>query len=300
MKVLVVDDEPISRRRLQAFLGKWGYTVLVAADGAEALDVLADENSPRLVVMDRMMPRLDGLEVCRRIRRGAPEPYVYVILLTAQDQRDDILQGFDAGADDYITKPFEIQELRARVRTGARIVELQEQLIGARERLRVEAMHDALTGVFNRAAFFDILRKEIARAERQGTPLAVIMADLDHFKDANDRHGHLAGDVVLREVARRLLTSLRQSDFLGRYGGEEFVMAAPACGVADALALAERFRASVSSKPVEIPGGSISMTMSFGVAATSDAARFGQLLRSADVALYRAKDGGRNRVEVEP
>ena len=162
------------------------------------------------------MPQVDGLEVCRTIRRGPQEPYVYVILLTGHGQREEIIEGLDAGADDYITKPFEIQELKARVRSGARIIELQGQLIDARERLRAEAMHDSLTGLFNHAAFLDQLDKEILRARRQHTPLAVIMADLDHFKTINDRYGHLTGDSVLRETARRLRTSLRASDVIGR------------------------------------------------------------------------------------
>lgn len=298
MKVLVVEDESISRHRLQSFLTKWGYTVSIAADGAEALGALAEQDSPRLVVLDRMMPRVDGLEVCRRIRQGAAEPYVYVILLTAQDRRDELIQGFEAGADDYITKPFEVEELKARVRTGARIVELQEQLIAAREQLRIEAMHDALTGLLNRAAFFDILQKEMARAARQGTPLALVMADLDHFKDLNDRYGHLAGDAVLRETARRLRASLRESDFVGRYGGEEFVIAVPA-SLTGAVAVAERFRASICADPVRAANESIAVTMSLGVAGTCDPNQFGQLLRAADEALYRAKHGGRNKVEAQ-
>ena len=184
------------------------------------------------------------------------------------------------------------------MRTGARIVELHEQLIASREQLRVEAMHDPLTGLLNRAAFFDALQREVARARRQATPLAVIMADVDHFKLANDRYGHLAGDAVLREAARRLRAALRTSDCIGRYGGEEFVVAAPECSVTDAAALAERFRASMCARPIKVSGGSISVTMSFGVAGTSDMKESGQLLRAADEALYRAKNGGRNKVEV--
>jgi diguanylate cyclase (GGDEF)-like protein len=297
LNILVAEDEPVSRRRLQAFLSKWGYSVQVVGDGAEALAALAEPNSPKLVVLDRMMPQLDGLEVCRTIRKGAPEPYVYMILLTAQGQQEEIIEGFEAGADDYITKPFEIQELKARVRTGARIVELQEELIAAREQLRVEAMHDSLTGLLNHAAFLDVLDKEIARARRQQTPLAVIMADLDHFKEINDRYGHLVGDIVLRETARRLRTSLRASDVIGRYGGEEFVVAAPGCSTADAEALAERFRSSICDLPIDVPTGRIDLTMSLGVAAAMSASA--NLLSVADEALYRAKHAGRNRIELE-
>jgi two-component system, cell cycle response regulator len=208
VKVLVAEDEPVSRLRLQAFLSKWGYNVLVASDGAEAMRLFERER-PQLVVLDRMMPHMDGLDVCRTIRQHGAEPYVYVILLTAQDDPQEIVEGFQAGADDYITKPFEVQELEARVRTGARIAELQEQLIAARERLRIEATHDSLTGLLNRAAFFEGFQKEVVRARRYKTPLALIMADLDHFKAINDEHGHPNGDLVLRETAHRLRASIR-------------------------------------------------------------------------------------------
>ena len=298
MNVLVAEDDPVSRLRLQAFLSKWGYTVLTAADGAEAVRVFERER-PRLAVLDRMMPHMDGLDVCRTIRRQGAEPYVYVILLTAQDDTSEIVEGFEAGADDYITKPFEVQVLEARVRTGARIVELQEQLIAANERLRVEATHDSLTGLLNRAAFFDAFHKEVTRARRYRTPLALIMADLDHFKAVNDRHGHPIGDAVLRETARRLRASLRASDVIGRYGGEEFVVVAPDCDMSDALALAERFRTSICALPIVVPYDEVFVTMSLGVSATSDMDDADRLLRAADDALYKAKHAGRNTVEVE-
>jgi two-component system, cell cycle response regulator len=298
VKVLVAEDEPVSRLRLQAFLSKWGYTVLAAPDGAEALRIFEQEH-PRLVILDRMMPHVDGLDVCRTIRRLGPEPYVYVILLTAQDESDQIVEGFQAGADDYITKPFAVQELEARVRTGARIAELQEQLISARERLRIEATHDSLTGLLNRAAFFDGFHKEVTRARRYKTPLALIMADIDHFKAINDRHGHPIGDAVLRETARRLRGSTRASDVIGRYGGEEFVVAAPDCDMRDALALAERFRTCICSLPIPANDGEVLVTMSLGVAATCDMDEADRLVQVADEALYRAKHAGRNKVEVE-
>jgi two-component system cell cycle response regulator len=298
VKVLVAEDEPVSRLRLQAFLSKWGYSVLVASDGSEAVRLFEREH-PKLVILDRMMPHLDGLDVCRAIRRRGAEPYVYVILLTAQDDTREIVEGFEAGADDYITKPFEVQELEARVRTGARIAELQEQLIAARERLRIEATHDSLTGLLNRAAFFDGFGKEVVRARRYHTPLALIMADIDHFKSINDRHGHPNGDAVLRETARRLRASIRASDVIGRYGGEEFVIAAPDCDLPDAFELAERFRTSICSLPIAVEEDEVVVTMSFGVAATCDMGEADRLLKVADEALYRAKHSGRNKVEVE-
>ena len=296
MKILVAEDDLVSRHRLESLLRTWGYTVAVAVDGAEALRRLEEPEPPRLVVLDRMMPRVDGLDVCRAIRNAESEEYVYVILLTAHDRQEDLIEGFAAGADDYVVKPFEVEELRARVKTGARIIELQEELIAAREELRIESMHDSLTRVLNRVAFFETFHRETARARRKKTPLALIMADVDHFKTINDRYGHIAGDAVLRETARRLRASLRASDAIGRYGGEEFVIVAPECGVADGLALGERFRDAVASVPVAVANQLVTITLSVGIAATSDMDEAEHLLRAADEALYKAKQGGRNRV----
>ena len=297
MKILVADDDPISRRVIEACLTQAGYEVSVAGDGAEALEIIGKPDSPRLLVLDRTMPHVDGVDVCRAIRKKALEPDVYIILVTAKDERDEIVEGFEAGADDYMTKPFDVGELKARVRTGARIVERQLELITSREQMRAEAMYDSLTGLLNRAAFFDLFQKEVARAQRYETSLALIMADLDNFKDTNDKYGHLAGDAVLVEVARRLRTSMRVSDSVGRYGGEEFVIVAPGCTANAAALLAERFRLGVSSKPIVLPTESIFMTMSFGVAGTDDMSKAGGLLRAADEALYRAKNSGKNRVK---
>lgn len=298
MKVLVAEDEPISRHRLITFLKKWGYEVQVARDGAEALHMLDEPGSPKLAILDRMMPHVNGLDVCRAVREAGREPYVYMILLTGQGRQEEIIEGFEAGADDYIKKPFESQELKARLRTGARIVELQEELIAARERLREEAMHDSLTGLLNRAAFFTIFGQEVARSRRRDAPLALIMADVDHFKAINDRYGHVAGDAVLREVAKRLRIALRSSDLVGRYGGEEFVVLVPACDIRQALAMAERIRQSVSASPIEVPGASVQTTISVGVAGTDDMDVAEELLKRADQALYRAKHAGRNKVEL--
>lgn len=297
VKVLIADDDRVSRRRLEGLLEKWGYTVVAASDGGEALKTLQSPDPPHLVVLDRVMPVLDGLGVCRAIRSAGSEPYVYVILLTGQNSKEDILDGFAAGADDYITKPFETEEFRARVHTGARIVELQQQLITAREQLRFEGMRDALTRVLNRVAFFEVFERDVARARRHRSSIAVIMGDIDHFKRINDSLGHLVGDAVLRETARRLRVCQRASDALARYGGEEFVVLAPDCDVSGGRAIAERFREAIATEPIPIAGGSLTVTMSFGVAATGDMDQSEHLLQNADDKLYKAKDQGRNRVE---
>ncbi len=298
MRILVAEDDPLSRHLLEAFLVKWGYEVIVAADGVEARRVLQHDNAPNLALLDWMMPGTDGVEICREVRKRAAEPYTYILLVTAKGQKQDILEGLEAGADDYLAKPFDPQELRARLRVGRRILELQEQLIQAREELRAQATHDPLTGLWNRTAILETLQRELDRAERQRTPVAVFMADLDHFKQINDTYGHLAGDAVLREVSRRMRTTIRSYDAIGRYGGEEFLIVTPGCDVTTALKLAERVRSCVSREPIDVAGGTFSATLSLGVAASSEAGDADQLVRDADAALYRAKNAGRNRVEL--
>ncbi len=300
MRILIAEDDPVSRRLLETFLVKWGYDVVVAGDGAQAWKVLQREDAPKLVVLDWMMPGMDGVQVCCEVRNRADRPYVYIILLTAKGHKEDIIEGIEAGADDYLTKPFDAHELRARLRAGRRILDLQEELVSAREALRVQATHDPLTGLWNRGAILDILRRELGRAQREGVPLGVVMADLDHFKRINDTHGHLAGDAVLQEATRRMRASVRPYDAIGRYGGEEFLIVVPACDAVSALHQAERLRASISGAPMKISQGLMPVTLSLGVAASGVAkdADADLLLRAADAALYRAKNAGRNRVEL--
>lgn len=300
MRSLIADDDPVSRHLLEAFLVKLGYEVVVACDGAEAEAVLEQEDAPKLAILDWMMPVMDGVELCREIRKRPERPYVYIVLLTAKDRRQDILQGLEAGADDYLTKPFDAQELKARVRAGRRILDLQDELIRAREALREQATHDNLTCLWNRAGVLDIMERELNRAQREGTPLGLIMADLDHFKGVNDTYGHLAGDAVLLEAARRMLSSVRPYDSIGRYGGEEFLVVLPGCDALDAVNHAERLRACISAEPIQTPQESIPVTLSLGVAAAEETieADLDSLLRTVDAALYRAKNRGRNRVEL--
>lgn len=297
--LLIADDDPVSRRLLEVSLGNSGYRTMMAANGTEALRILEKQDGPRLAVLDWMMPELDGIEVCRIIRQSTRERYVYIILLTARGHQTEIVQGLEAGADDYVTKPFDLNELKARLRTGQRALELQELLVAAREQLRLQATHDSLTSLLNRMAILDVLEKELARSTRKGNSVAVIMTDLDHFKRVNDTHGHLAGDAVLRETARRMLETVRTYDSIGRYGGEEFVVVAPGCDLDAAAEQAERLRKCVSAKPVCEGDITIATTMSFGVASTSSGyAKAEQLLLAADEALYAAKHSGRNRVVV--
>jgi two-component system, cell cycle response regulator len=304
VRVLVAEDDPTSRHKLKSVLTKAGYEVVDACDGEQAWQLLQTGNPPRLAILDWMMPGMDGLEVCRRVRQGASEQYVYLILLTSNDRKQDVVRGMEAGADDYLTKPFDTAELKVRLRAGERILDLQQRLIAAQESLRVQATHDPLTGLWNHGEILDILRREVERAQRERSTLAVVMADVDHFKAINDTHGHLAGDAVLREVASRLLHGVRPYDPVGRYGGEEFLIVVPGCNPDTAVNQAERLRESIGSCPIPAGEASILATLSLGITVMTATAtvklNHHALLKAADEALYLAKKNGRNRVEVAP
>lgn len=299
VKILVADDDSVTRLLLKSHLIRWGHEVVECSDGAEAWEILQKEDSPRLAILDWVMPKKDGLEICRELRSSGTDHYVYIIFLTSRGRKEDLVEGLEAGADDYIVKPFDYNELRTRVRAGGRIVRLQEDLINALKASEYAASHDSLTQLWNRSAILEILRREMARSSREMTPLSIIMIDVDHFKLINDRYGHLGGDAILRQVALRLLSSVRPYDSCGRYGGEEFLLVIPGCPRETALAVGERLRASFEHDPFTTDGGSCKVTISLGVA-TMDAPReapMDALIREADEALYRAKGLGRNRVE---
>jgi two-component system, cell cycle response regulator len=298
VKVLVADDDPASCLALTAALRQWGYEVSVTASGQEAWEALHETQAPQLAILDWMMPDLEGPELCRRLRSEDRPTYTYLILLSARDAQDDVITGMDAGADDYVTKPFDPMELRLRVRAGKRIVNLQADLLRAQDELEMQSTHDALTGLWNRPAILRSLHAELARAEREALPLSVVMVDLDHFKAVNDTYGHQAGDTVLREVTTRMGEVIRPYDSLGRYGGEEFLLVLSGCDLRDTEALAERVRAHVCQTPVVVDAGPVTVTLSLGVAQwqMGRGMTAEDLIRAADDALYAAKHRGRNQV----
>src|SRR3954454_5414242 len=266
MRILIADDSSLSRRLLEQTLVNWSYQVITVADGEQAWSCLNGPEPPDLAILDWMMPGYTGPELCRLVREKNREPYTYIILLTSRHDKEDVVAGMESGADDYLTKPFDRHELQVRLRAGTRIVELQQQLLTTREALREQATRDYLTKLWNRSAILDFLKREMSRSRRDGTPVGVVMGDVDHFKLINDTWGHGVGDIALKQAARCMRDSLRPYDAVGRYGGEEFLMILPGTSLADAAWLADRVRLAIRSMEIETPnGGSISLTCSFGV-----------------------------------
>ncbi len=295
MKILIADDDLTSRLVLTGVLQKSGHEVLATVDGVEAWEVLQGPEAPRIAILDWMMPGLAGVDVCRRIRALRSEQPPYLIILTSRGEKADIVAGLDAGADDYLAKPFDAGELRARVGVGLRMVELQASLHTAREALAHEASHDPLTGTLNRRAFTEFLARELSAERRYHHGLALGICDIDRFKFINDSLGHQVGDEVLCGLVRLIGSTLRGHDVLGRYGGDEFVVLTDHTGDA-AVVPYERARAAIADTPIPTRAGDVSVTISFGVKIWTAAEGEDQLIAGADAALYRAKESGRNRV----
>jgi two-component system, cell cycle response regulator len=300
MHTLVVEDSPVYRQILTSHLKEWGFPYTVAKNGTEAWAILQLPDCPKLILLDWVLPDIDGIELCRRIRQaGGRSSYSYVILLTGKDGQKDKLEAMEAGADDYLAKPFDQLELKARLLVGKRIVSLHEELVSARESMRYAATHDSLTGTMNRGEILDFLNRELERARRYGKPLSIILADVDNFKSVNDSLGHLFGDEALKEVARRFRSKTRIYDGVGRYGGEEFLIVLADCDLVAALVKADDLRVAIDEKPIESARLSRQITVSMGVAVSIDhpIGQADSLLNQADLGLYAAKRNGRNRVE---
>jgi two-component system, cell cycle response regulator len=293
VNILIAEDDATSRLVLGATLRKLGHTVTAVSNGRDAWNAWRG-GEVSLIISDWMMPEIDGLDLCRMIRAEHGLQYTYIILLTSRNGRESHLGGIDSGADDFITKPFDEGLLAARLHVAARILDLHEKL-------RIQATHDPLTGVWNRGAILDTLAQELKRSAREGRSTGVILADLDHFKRVNDTHGHLVGDAVLCEAARRMNAALRAYDRLGRYGGEEFLIVLPGMSDTDSMSVAHRIRASVSGESVFAPPATyVPMTLSLGVVVSRGASGDSPeaLIGAADEALYRAKAAGRDRCEL--
>jgi two-component system, cell cycle response regulator len=299
VKILIADDDSLSRRLLEKTLQRAKYEVTAVENGLSAAVQLCKIDGPRLALLDWQMPELDGPGVCREVRKRKDQGYVYMILLTSKALKKDIVTGLGAGADDYLTKPFDTEELKARLRTGQRILELEDKLVEAREYMRFKATHDSLTSLFNRGVIMELLGREISRSRRERIPTAIMLCDVDHFKKVNDTHGHLIGDEVLQEVARRLLSSVRSYDYVGRYGGEEFLVILNNCDATAAPGRAEALRKAIADTPVNTTIGPFRVTLSTGMHQTDNWGfrTVEELLHEVDAALYAAKAAGRNCVK---
>ena len=293
MKILLVEDSAIERQQVGGYLKEWNLEFISAKDGTEAWNYLQGPDAPSLVLLDWVLPGLDGIELSRRIRTlGANGAYIYTVMLTAKDKKQDLLTAMAAGADDYLAKPVDPSELKARILVAKRILDLHQSL-------RFAATHDFLTKLLNRAEILASLRRELSRSEREEKPVAVLMADVDHFKEINDSLGHTAGDTVLKEVADRLKSDLRPYDLVGRYGGEEFLIVLPNCSLEVATRRAEEIRHLVSKDAVATTFAKVPVTVSIGVTAAerTQSTKIEELLQRADEALYCAKKNGRNCVQ---
>lgn len=301
MQALVVDDSAIYRKLIGDHLRSWGFGVTLAETGAEGWSILRQPDTPRLVLLDWVLPDIDGIELCQRIRQAGESSgsYTYVILLTSKEGRQNMLEAMEAGSDDYLVKPFDEMELKAHLLVGKRILDLQEELVAARESMRHAATHDSLTGLMNRGEIIAMLKRELERARRERQSVGVILGDIDHFKNVNDTLGHLFGDEALREISRRLRAQLRVYDGVGRYGGEEFLMILPNCDLPNAILRADGLREFIAREPVSWSGVERAVTMSMGVAVSDcdGENKLESLLNQADAGLYQAKEKGRNRVE---
>ena len=299
--ILIAEDNPVSKTLLEKSLIKAGYEVVSANDGREAFKILKKDFFP-IVITDWMMPEMDGLELCRAIRSNDFPGYIFIVLVTAKDSHDDILAGLEAGADDYITKPFNQAELIARLKAGKRVLELERSLKKANEKIKILSITDPLTGIYNRGYLTERLPQEIARAKRYRHPLSIIMSDIDLFKKINDSYGHQAGDKILKGFVGYLRGTIRNGiDWIARYGGEEFLIVLPETNIEGAFNAAERLRALLSESVFTIKDNEIKITASFGVSGF-DPSKYTKkissesLIGEADKCLYQAKKEGGNKV----
>ena len=312
LRVLAVDDDPVSLRLLVRHLERAGHTVVTATNGRHALAV-ALESNPQIVVTDWMMPEMDGIQLCKTLRRFGSGRNLYILILTGRDEEDRVVEAFEAGADDYVTKPFKPKLLLARIRGGQRVVRLQERveedkktqreqvakLAVLTRKLRAAALTDALTDLPNRRYAMKRMEMEWANSSRSRTPFSLITLDIDHFKAVNDTHGHDVGDAVLQETAGAIKRCLRRGDTCARMGGEEFLVLCPNTDEEGAKMVAERIRVGVEENVIETAGPTVGVTISLGVATrTPEVVSIDTLLKIADEAVYVAKDTGRNRISI--
>lgn len=295
-KILIAEDDLISRLMLISALKRWNYEPIVATNGKEALEFLLQEEPPLLAVLDWIMPEMDGIDVVRTIRREKPDSITYFIILTSKTEKNDVIYGLEAGAHDYIRKPFDVDELWARIRVGLRTASLQKELLETQKVLEYKAVHDALTGCLNRRGILERLEEEIERSSRSDSQFCVALCDLDHFKKINDTYGHQIGDDVLKFFVQVIYNQLRPYDQLGRLGGEEFLIIIPNISNTDAISTLERLRCSVQDIEMETNAGKLKITVSIGGAIVKWKNNIDNIIKTVDDNMYIAKEKGRNQV----
>ncbi|MDY6934154.1 MAG: diguanylate cyclase [Spirochaetota bacterium] len=302
MKILIVEDDHFFQEAVKRDLESAGYNVLICNNGRDAIKIIKDQEV-RVAIIDWIMPGMDGITLCKEIRGLHLYRYVYIIMLTSKRRKQDTIIALEAGADDFLTKPADKEELISRIKVGMRILELENRLILSQRELLKLAKEDPLTNLLNRRSFLDEALKELDRAIREGREISTVMVDIDDFKRINDTYGHQIGDEIIIEFARRLQSSCRTYDILGRYGGEEFLILLPQTKSSSAVKIAKRIRSVIKNKPFKIMGEGITVTASFGVSVLKPDGRskddqIDDLVKRTDIALYEAKKGGKNRVAV--
>lgn len=304
MKILLAEDITVTRKLVKRILENNGYKVIEARDGQEAWEILQKEKEKiNLALIDWLMPRLNGLQLCKRIKATENQDYTYIIFLTGNVDIDDVVEGLESGADDYVTKPFDKRELISRIDVGKRFIQLHQKLREASHQLHILSITDGLTQILNRRALLERLEEELYRANRENAFFSLVMLDIDHFKKVNDKYGHQAGDKVLVEVVNRVKSKLRSYDIIGRYGGEEFVVGIFGADKEMGINKAEDFRRCIDEKEFEYNDKKLKISISLGISyqkiedSKSDISQLlDDLSKKADSALYRAKETGRNKV----
>lgn len=298
MRILIADDSQTCRMILSNTLNKYGYEVLEATDGLEAWKELTKPNPPQIAILDWVMPKLDGLELIQKVRQSQTERPPYIIMITGKSEKKDIILGLNAGANDYLVKPYDPSELRARVLVGRRMIELQDALIKTNEQLVYQATHDPLTNLLNRRAVLERLSVDFSYLSKDDSMLCIGIFDIDHFKHINDTYGHQTGDDVLCKLTHILTELIDEADYIGRVGGEEFLLVSSADSEERMIALFDNYRREIANTSLVTRSGAVSISVSIGVASRAGKDTVDELFAAADAALYKAKNEGRNRVCV--
>jgi two-component system cell cycle response regulator len=295
-RVLIADDDRISCKLLSSLLTKWGYQAETVHNGLDAQRELLKPDGPQLAILDWVMPGLDGIQVIRTLRATPRKSYTYILLLTSKGAKADVLAGLDAGADDYLKKPYDTRELRARLGVGARILGLETQLASALETTEYRGTHDSLTGLYTRKAIIELLHQTVLHCEGEGRRVSLLLVDIDHLKTINETYGQSAGDMVIKQLAPKMASPLRPHDSVGRFGGEQYLIVAPNCPINHAMVVAVRLCQTVAREKFLIEKFAVQVTVSIGVSSIRRSVLdVNQVLQEADSALREAKSKGRNR-----